>query len=228
MFRYIGIGLLGLFVVLIMPAQIEFISNDLEFGGYLTVAKYDENGNNVFTQTLHNRLVDTGETFLLQQVFQEGTAVGADNIQIGAICLTDEIAISISETMTAAAFDAGNAITETNCIEDTAVDLSGGQTAVIGPVTFSAGTHVAAGDTITAVGICQSNSAGGNDFNDCTTTGILFAVVDIPDFTLNSGETADITYTFDMSSPATWEAFLVSFHFEKMNRFLNAKTILIM
>jgi len=203
MFRYIGIGLLGLFVVLIMPAQIEPISNDLEFAGYLTLVKYDENGNNVFTQTLHNQLIDTGEDFLLQQVFQDGTAVAADNTQIGAICVTDQVAISISETMTAPAFDTGNTITETNCIEDAAVDLSGGQTAVIGPVTFSAGTHVAAGDTITAVGICQSNAGGGNDFNDCTTAGILFAVVDIPDFTLAAGETADITYTFDMSSPAT-------------------------
>jgi len=201
MFRYIGIGLLGLFVVLIMPAQMESISNDLEFAGYLTLVKYDENGNNVFTQTIHNRLVDTGEDFLLQQVFQEGTAANADNSQIGAICVAEGV-ISISETMTATTFDVSNTITGTNCIEDTAVALSS-QTAQIGALTFSAGTHVANGDTITAVGICQNNSATDADFSDCATTGILFAVVDVADFTLNAGETAEITYTFDMSSAAT-------------------------
>jgi len=203
MFRYIGIGLLGLFVVLIMPAQIEPISNDLEFDGYLTVAKYDENGNNVFTQTIHNRLVDTGEAFLLQQVFQDGTAANPDNVQIGAICLTDETAFTSSETMTAATFDAGNSITETNCIEDTAVDIVGGQIAIIGPVTFSAGTHLADGDTITGVGICQSDVSDDLDFTDCATEGILFAAVNIADVTLATGETAQITYTFDMSSAAT-------------------------
>ena len=97
MFRYIGIGLLGLFVVLIMPAQIEPISNDLEFGGYLTVAKYDENGNNVFTQTIHNRLVDTGEAFLLQQVFQDGFAANPDNVQIGAINIIDAAITGIAQ-----------------------------------------------------------------------------------------------------------------------------------
>ena len=202
MFRYIGIGLLGLFVVLIMPAQIEPISNDLEFSGYLTLAKYDENGNNVFTQTIHNQLVDTGETFLLQQVFQDGTAANADITQIGSICVTDGV-VSISETETAAAFDTANTITETNCIEDFNVELSGGQTAIIGPLTFSAGVNLADGDTITAVGICQTNSAGNFDFTNCATAGILFAVVDIIDFTLAAGETAQITYTFDMSSPTT-------------------------
>jgi len=206
-----------------MPAQIEPISNDLEFAGYLTLVKYDENGNNVFTQTLHNQLIDTGEDFLLRQAFQDGTGVAADNTQIGAICVTDE-AISISETTTATTFDSGNSITETNCIEDAAVDLSGAQTAVIGPVEFSAGTHVAAGDTITAVGICQSNGAGGINFNNCTTAGILFAVVDVADFTLAAAETAEITYTFDMSSPATWERFFWSlFILKKWTIFLMQK-----
>jgi len=203
MFRYIGIGLLGLFVVLIMPAQIEYISNDLEFAGYLTVAKYDENGNNVFTQTIHNRLVDTGEAFLLQQVFQDGNAAKPDNVQIGSICLTDETAFTSSETMTAAEFDTANTITETNCIQDTAVDIVVGQIAEIGPLTFSAGTHLADGDTITGVGICQNDVTDDLDFNNCTTEGILFAAVNIPDVTLNAGETAQITYTFDMTSAAT-------------------------
>jgi len=201
MFRYIGIGLLGLFVVLIIPAQIEPISNDLEFSGYLTLAQYDENGNNVFTQTLHNQFVDTGETFLLQQVFQEGNA-DADNVQIGVICLTDAAPIIISETETATDFDGDNSIPPfTNCDEDANVAISSG-TAQIGPITFSAGTHVANSTTITGVGICQSNT-GATPFTDCATTGILFAVVDSADITLGVSDTLDVTYTFDISSPSS-------------------------
>ena len=69
--------------------------------------------------------------------------------------------------------------------------------------TFSAGVNLADAETITAVGICQNNSGGDNDFTDCATAGVLFAVVDISDVTLALGETAQITYTFDMSSPAS-------------------------
>ncbi len=188
-------------MMMVLPAQ-GVISNDLEFGGYLTLAKFDENGNNVFVQTVHNRLVDTGETFLLQQVFQEGTTVGADAVQIGAICVTDEV-ITISEALTAATFDTGNGITETNCKEDTTVTLAS-QTAQIGAITFSAGgANVADGDTITAIGICQNDATDDGDFANCATEGILFAAVDTADVTLNAGETVQITYTFDISSAST-------------------------
>jgi len=183
----------------IIPAQIESISDELVFGGYLTLAKYDENGNNVFTQTIHNRLVDTGETFLLEQVFQDGTTSLADNVQIGAICVTDQ-ALTPAESTTAATFDSGNGITEANCKEDNTVTISS-QTAQIGALTFSAGgTNVADGDTITAIGICQNDSTDDGDFTNCATEGILFAVVDTTDVTLNTGETVQITYTFDISS----------------------------
>ena len=199
----IAVSMIFMATMMIIPAQIEPISNDLEFVGYLTLVTYDENGNNVFTQTIHNQLVDTGEAFLLQQVFQDGSFAKPDNVQIGSICLTDETAFTSSETMTAAEFDTANTITETNCIEDTAVDIVVGQIAEIGPLTFSAGTHLADGDTITGVGICQNDVTNDLDFNNCTTEGILFAAVDIADVTLNAGETAQITYTFDMSSPAS-------------------------
>jgi len=197
----IAVSMIFMATMMIIPAQIEPISNDLEFAGYLTLVNYDENGNNVFTQTIHNQLVDTGETFLLQQVFQEGFA-SQDITQIGAICVTNEASISIDETMTATTFDAGNSITGTNCIEDTAVALSS-QIAEIGPLTFSAGVNLADGETITAVGICQNDFTDDLDFTDCATEGILFAAVDIADVTLAASETAQITYSFDMSSPAT-------------------------
>ncbi|WP_428326527.1 hypothetical protein [Nitrosopumilus sp.] len=193
--------LFAVFTTMVIP--FEFEKNDVEqkFYGYATIEKLDENGNNVFTQQVHNRLVDTGETFLLEQTFQDSNSA-ADNTQIGAICVSDE-AITVAETITAATFDSGNGITENNCKEDTTVTISS-QTAQVGPLTFQAGsTNVADGDTIRSIGICQNDVTDDGDFNDCATEGILFSAIDTSDVTLNSGETVQITYTFDITSATT-------------------------
>jgi hypothetical protein len=190
-----------IFVTMIIPLEFEQNETEQKFYGYATIVKLDEKGNNIFTQQIHNRLVDTGETFLLQQTFQD-TNTASDNTQIGAICVSDE-AITIAETITAATFDSGNSITESNCKEDTTVTISS-QTAQVGSLTFSAGsTNVADGDTIRAIGICQNDATDDGDFNNCATEGVLFSVVDTSDVTLNSGETVQITYTFDISSSGT-------------------------
>ena len=190
-----------IFGTMIIPLEFEQNETEQKFYGYATIVKLDEKGNNIFTQQIHNRLVDTGETFLLQQTFQD-TNTASDNTQIGAICVSDE-AITIAETITAATFDSGNSITESNCKEDTTVTISS-QTAQVGSLTFSAGsTNVADGDTIRAIGICQNDATDDGDFNNCATEGVLFSVVDTSDVTLNSGETVQITYTFDISSSGT-------------------------
>jgi len=190
-----------IFVTMVIPIEFEEIDVEQKFYGHATIVKLDENGNDVFTQQIHNRLVDTGETFLLQQTFQD-TNTASDNTQIGSICVSDE-AVTIAETITAATFDDGNSITESNCKEDTTVTISS-QTAQVGPLTFSAGSvNVADGDTIRAIGICQNDSTDDGDFNNCATEGVLFSVIDTSDVTLNSGETVQITYTFDISSATT-------------------------
>jgi hypothetical protein len=189
------------FVTMTIPIEFEENDVDQKFYGHATIVKLDKNGNNIFTQQIHNRLVDTGETFLLQQTFQD-TNTASDNTQIGSICVSDE-AISITELITAGTFDSGNSITESNCKEDTVVTISS-QTAQVGPLTFAAGsTNVADGDTIRSIGICQNDATDDGDFNNCATEGVLFSVIDTSDVTLNSGETVQITYTFDISSSGT-------------------------
>lgn len=190
-----------IFTTAVIPFDFEKNDFDQKFYGFATIEKLDVNGNNVFTQQVHNRLVDTGETFLLQQTFQDSTSA-SDNTQIGAICVSDE-AITVAETVTAATFDSGNGVTENNCKEDTTVTISS-QTAQVGPLTFQAGSiNVANGDVIRSIGICQNDVTDDGDFNDCATEGILFSVIDTSDVTLNSGETVQITYTFDITSSTT-------------------------
>ena len=187
-------------IMIVFPAPLESTStsNEVKFYGFAEIIKYDENGNAVFTQTVHNQLVNTGEDFLLDQTFQDTVSV-ADDVQIGAICITNAGSPTIAETETAATFDAANSIGETNCIEDTSVTTSGG-TAVIGPLTFDVPTHAGNGDTITAIGICQNDTTDNDPFATCALGGILFAVVNTSDVTLATSETVQITYTFDITS----------------------------
>jgi len=186
----IGItGLLAILAITIVPFSGETNSSDGKLYGLITLVNYDENGNEVFAQTIHNRLVNQGETFLLEAGFRETTAP-ADNIQIGAICLIEDTTVDDIETHTAVFFDGNNTIVSgTNCIVDAAVDVTGTQgTAIVGPETFTGGTHLVAGETINGIGICQSN-AGTTPYTDCINgdggaTGILFAVIDTADVTL--------------------------------------------
>jgi len=194
------IGLLGILAITIVPFDGETNSSDVKLYGMLTLVQYDVNNNEVFAQSIHNRLVDTGETFLLEAGFRETTAP-ADNLQIGAICVAEGAIDAATENKTAAQFDTDNSIGAfTNCIIDTAVDITTTQgTAIIGPETFTGATHLAGGDTVEGIGICQSTAAG-IPYQDCASAGVLFAIIDTADVTLLASETVQITYTFDITS----------------------------
>jgi len=197
-----GFALMGVLAMMVIPGSMGSVQNDLTFYGAATMVQKDANGQEVFSQTVHNRVVDSGEDFLLDQTFQDGTT-SADDVQIGSICISDAGTITVAETETAADFDGDNGITETNCKEDTTVTTSGG-TAVIGALQFTCGgTNCANDDTITGIAICQNDTTDDTDFNNCGTEGIMFAVVDTTDTTLAASETVDITYTFDITSASS-------------------------
>lgn len=176
------------------------------YGGYGHI-KLDDGDRLKFEETIHNRLVDTGEDFIIDQVFQDGGIVETvDTDLVSSICVTLEGAFTdTDEAETASTFDTNDGLTETNCIEDTTVTQSS-QTALIGALTFTGGTHVGAGDTITGIGICQGSAS--SPFNQCAdaqagSSGILFATFNISDVTLQSAETVDIDYTFDISTASS-------------------------
>ncbi len=199
------VGFLSIMAITMVPFSNETNSNDDKFYGMLTLVKYDENRNEVFSQSVHNQLTDEGETFLLGVSFFDNAADIDDDSSVGSICLTD--AVTVGEGEDATAFDLANGITETNCIVDGLsegyVDITTTQgLAVIGPLTFDAPTHVGNGDTVDGIGICQSNNEAA-PWNNCGTAGILFAVVNTVNVTLASTETVDVTYTFNMTSPGS-------------------------
>ena len=211
MYKYFGIALLGIFATMLIPISAES-STGPTFYGIAHVTTFDSTGNPTSTQTVHNALIDLGEDFIITQVFQEGTGtVVAENAQIASICLSEDANYNASQTVventSVSTFDSADGMTVTeNCIEDTAVDGSStnGVAVIDGGITFDAGTHVDQGETVTNIGICPAISTGGPTFNGCAAAGagsntLLFAIVNITDFTLGAGESATITYTFDVA-----------------------------
>ena len=213
----LGIGLLGIAAIMMVPAFSDSVSpNGFAMWGMAEVIVYDADGDEVLRNTVHNRVMDEGEDFLVKQVFKDGTVPEALDIdQIGSICLSKHATFSgftptgATETEGANTFDTNSGLaTELNCKDDAAVDVSGNGIAVIvETLTYTdnlagAGTHV-----ITNIGICQADgSAGATNFDDCegaqtAPLGILFAQIDIIDFTMQAaGEQATITYTFNISA----------------------------
>jgi len=199
----IGIALMAIFAVMVIPAQGSSENGTPTYYGMGTIVLSDSLGNEAFSQILHNRVVNTGESFVIAQTFKNGTSSVADNSAISAVCVTEAAAFTPAEVDTAATFDAGTTITTGNeCKEDTVVDETPQGTAVIGPITFAVSNLDAAGEIITGIGVCQG-SAGAADFGTCAANGLLFAEVDTSDVTLNTGETVQITYTFDLTSSGT-------------------------
>lgn len=207
MYKYFGIALLGIFATMLIPINAESNTGST-FYGIAHVTTFDAAGNPTSTQTVHNALIDLGEDFVITQVFQSGGVVVAENANIATICVSEDASYNagqaVVETTSVATFDAADGITVTNnCLEDTAVnDTANGIAVIDGGVTFDAGTHVDQDQAITNIGICPAYTAA-NLGNGCAATAgggntLLFAIVNITDFTLGAGESATITYTFDV------------------------------
>ena len=188
----------------------------LALGGVATIVHEDGGGNVLSEQRVHNRLLNGGEDFILQQVFMDGQSA-ADTAQIGAICLsasedfaeeTDAATFNSRHSTAAAAATVTGASTidlgDTRpCLTDASVGDSG-QVSTVGPLTFTANNTATSGlesnwkpdIPIRSIGICQGFSSA----NGASCTAPLFAAVNISDVTLATDETLTVTYTFDMTS----------------------------
>ena len=207
MYTYFGIGLLGLVALMVTPYGLLDASSDGKFYGAATIVALDAYGNETLRSIVHNQVTDVGEEMLLDNTFQDSANIAvADAAQIGTICIM-EGTIVVDEAETATDFDGDNTFVggTTNCIEADFTMADDG-TAVIGPLTFTDDVHLVTLDVINGIGICSAN-AGTTPYEDCATgngaAGVLFAVVDTADVTINAGESVQITYTFDISSSST-------------------------
>lgn len=79
MYKYFGIALLGIFATMLIPINAES-STGSSFYGIAHVTTFDATGSPTSTQTVHNALIDLGEDYLVDQLFQEGTTAVADAV----------------------------------------------------------------------------------------------------------------------------------------------------
>ena len=202
MLKFLGLGLIFVAVIMLVPAVNYNIQSDLpKMYGIATIVLKDSSGNTLFENVIHNQVVDTGTTFMLDQTFGDGNTAVADASQVDTMCVTDASAPNgaTSDAETAALFNAENGLTGNNCIGAISFTTAS-TTAGSGTRTFSAGTHFPAGTVVGGIGICGDNGAA-SPFNDCSVAAgdaPLLAVVNTTDVTVNTGESVDITYTLTL------------------------------
>ena len=201
MYGYIGAGLMGLFILMVLPAGMDNIQEDGKFYGAANLLVRDAAGNELFQQTVHNRLLDTGENYIVTQTFVGGGDPALDNTQMSAICVTNVTTVSETDTATTFSRPAMSLNGTDHCLVSTPNLVGDGQV-IIGPLQFTGGANIGPGETIRSIAICSNNDDAGN-YSDCINGGlnpIAFAAIVTSSVQLGATETVDITYTFDMSS----------------------------
>jgi len=73
MYKAIGVGLLGLFVMLVIPTGLESQQDNVLLYGTGTIVQKDASGEVMLENVVHNRLVNTGEGFMLNATFRNAS-----------------------------------------------------------------------------------------------------------------------------------------------------------
>ena len=211
MMRIAGFGLLGLAALMVIPSGAPADAAPMMYGA-ANVELRGADGDVKMSQTVHNRVTDEGERFLIDQVFDTGDAT---DFRVNAICIISDSYTGYSESTTAQdqhdnkpstnvgsvdSTDPADRVSERSlCAGPSRTDDSGGSTAVIASVDFVADENVGSNQAIGGFVVCNLPGS-----LDCaiTSAGIAFAAIDINDIRLQSaGDSLDITYTFDISTP---------------------------
>jgi len=205
MYKYIGMGLLGLFIMMVLPSGTDNINEPGKFYGAAHLLVKDAAGNEIFSQTVHNRLLNSGENFINNQVFTGNGAPIGETGQMSAICVSDYSGV-IAEGDDAISIAGNNGLTGgDHCHPADLLSINGDGTVVLGPEVFTGGVDITATEIINSIAICSDN--GDTDYTECdaATTGnaIAFAEIQTSAVQLGDTETVDITYTFDLSSDNT-------------------------
>ncbi len=200
MLKVIGVGLLGLFVLMIFPSTMTDVATEPMFYGTANIVLADSDGNTLMKQTVHNRITDEGETYLIDQVFDTGVTQQTENSRIGAVCIYET---SDSNIVEGTVNGLTNNLTPSggNFCHQTLAITNSAQTAVTDAELYTSGVDFASGETISAILICAKD-AGDADFAQCSTPAqsTALAALIINNVTLTGSDTITITYTFDITT----------------------------
>ena len=203
MIKFIGLSLIFLAIIMLLPSNSNVPSDSSKMYGIATLVLKDSTGDILFENVIHNQVVDSGTTYMLDQTFRDGGTDVANADQVDSVCVTDATGFgkpagATDDSKTANDFNTENTLTSTNCIGN--ISFTTNPTSATTTVTFSAGIHFPAGTIIGGIGVCGSGVNGAVPFTDCDIVNQtpLLAVVDTSDVTVGTGESIDITYTLNL------------------------------
>jgi len=216
MYKILGVGLLGLFALLAIPA----IQQDIQttyMGGMATLVIHNALGEELMFQQVHNQIVDEGERLIVGQLFANGTAALSDSNQIALICAfiraDGQFVINDKNNTNLFNRDNQNSSGGEECLSGFRVDLNGHNgtagdagvngTAVIGNATGLAfqgsngNNNIGEDNVLTGIGIFTGVTKPSGE--PVQNTNILFALVDTGNVVVGADDTINISYTFDIS-----------------------------
>jgi len=205
MLKIVGFGLLGLFALMVLPSSMTNVATEPMFYGTANIVLADSDGNALMKQTVHNRITDEGETYLIDQVFDTGNAQAAENSRIGALCIYETSDSNISETtvesLTNNLTDAGGDFCHVTTTMTNSASISQTDAEI-----FTSGVDFTSGETISAILVCAKN-AGDSNFQNCSDgaggSSTALAALVITNVTVSNSDTITITYTFNIATPTT-------------------------
>lgn len=200
MLKVLGIGLLGLFALMVLPSGVADQVNPI-FYGTASMVLADSEGRVLLTQTVHNQITDEGEAFLISQVFDTTTAARTDFNRVGMICLIQNLDSVFGEGTVANLADNITSGAGDSCHQDTDVSEAGTSTAVIAVAAFTSGVDFTSGDEISGILICLKDGDDQDmDGCDAGSNDLAFAALDLTNATITGSDTITITYTFDVTT----------------------------
>ena len=172
--------------------------------GSATIVAAHADGEVYFEQTTHNAIVNLGENHMLRQIANINGATNKANADgMDMICITERNTFVVRELETSTLFNDDDGVTLDNCLFDeavvTAASAATDVNTAVWDVTFTAGTDMDTGDTVTGIGIGQiANNADGPAFTEDNFS--LLATIDIGDVTPGTnGDTLQIVYTLQVT-----------------------------
>ena len=201
MMKIVGFGLLGLFALMILPSGVTDQVNPM-FYGTADMVLADSEGNVLLTQTVHNRITDEGENFIIDQVFDTGDAALTDFNRAGMVCVIEQSDSAFAETtLSTLTNNLANGGAGNRCHQVTDVNDVTPSQAILAPAAFTAATDFDAGQTISGILICLKNGDD-NDIDACDagTNDVALAALDLANVTVSGTDTITITYTFDITT----------------------------
>ena len=210
-------ALLGLAALMVIPSGASAGAAPVMYGA-ANVELADADGNVRMSQTVHNRVTDEGERFLIDQVFDTGDAAFTGPERVAYICIISDSYTGYSESTTAldqhdnqpsrnvGSVDGTDPADRVSnyflCSAGRGVDDSAGSTAVLGPVTYVADENIGSNQAIGGFVVCNSPTGSECDIRQGFDNNAAFAAIDINDIRLQSaGDSLTISYTFDISTP---------------------------